>query len=84
MSKLLTVGEVATRLACSISQVYRLQAVAPGFPQAIRIAPASVRWREDELDFWLASAPRGSSGISPRGRVPKNKRPAPAAREAKP
>jgi predicted DNA-binding transcriptional regulator AlpA len=55
---LLTVKQVAEKLSCAVSNVYRIQSLDPTFPRPISIGLGSarargVRWVDDELTSWL-------------------------------
>lgn len=56
--KLLTVKQVADKLSCVTSNVYRMQRLDPTFPKSIVIGMGSsrargVRWVDSEIDDWL-------------------------------
>lgn len=56
--QLLTRPEVEKRCRIQRSTIYRLMRAQPSlFPLPIRIGPRAVRWREADLDAWLASRP---------------------------
>ena len=55
---LLTVKQVATKLSCADSMVWRLTKQDPAFPQPIKIglgekSARATRWVEESLDVWL-------------------------------
>lgn len=55
---LLTVKQVAAKLSCAVSNVYRIQSLDPTFPKSISIGLGSarargVRWADSELNAWL-------------------------------
>ena len=53
-TKLLTVQAVCERLAISRPHLYRLRDRA-GFPAPIYVASRSPRWRDHEIEAWIAS-----------------------------
>ena len=60
--KLLNIDEVAERCHKNKRSVYRLIRDV-GFPQPIKVGLRSSRWLQDEVEAWLASRPRGGSGV---------------------
>jgi prophage regulatory protein len=58
--KLLSVEEVADKLGICRASVFAFSK-REGFPKQIKLGRCS-RWREDEIDNWLESAPRGAYG----------------------
>ena len=65
--RLLNVGQVASRLNISTRQVYRLLRRDPTFPQPVRKSAKLVRWREADLNAWIAAQGKatGRSTASP-------------------
>lgn len=57
---LLKIGEVADLVKLSRPSVYRLIQKA-GFPRPLRVGLKAARWRQDEVEDWLASRERGGS-----------------------
>ena len=62
---LVTRREVEERFGMSRSTIYR-QMRAGNFPEPIKVSPKAVRWRESELEEWLATRPRGTGDAPPR------------------
>ena len=58
-TKLLTVKELAVRLAVHERTCWRLAALAEagqgGFPKPLRIGPKTARWRAADIDAYLAA-----------------------------
>ena len=59
IDQLLTRAEVEARTRLSRSAIYRGMREG-NFPEPLRIGPRAVRWRESELEAWLASRPRAT------------------------
>ena len=59
MDRLLTRTEVEARFGIARSTIYRLMRCGK-FPEPIKIGPRAVRWRERELEAWLADRPRAT------------------------
>ncbi len=57
--RLLTRPEVEDRVRLTRSSIYRNMRKGL-FPLPIRIGPKAVRWRESEIEQWLASQPRAA------------------------
>lgn len=55
--KLLTCREVQERLKISRSSIYRLR-IEGKFPLPVKITEKSVRWKEDDIDEYVASRER--------------------------
>ena len=53
-TRLLSVAEIAKRLSVGKRTVYNLR-YRGGFPKPIQIAPNTIRWREADLERWIAS-----------------------------
>ena len=62
--RLLRLREVQTLTALGRSTVYRLMR-AGSFPEPLQIGPRAVRWRESEIDAWLAARPRATGDRPP-------------------
>ena len=61
MDRLLTRGDVERLVSMSRASVYRR--VRDGtFPAPLRIGVRAVRWRESEVERWIASRPRAAHG----------------------
>ena len=63
MHQLLTVSEVAQRLKVARQTVYKFLNSDPDFPKPIRLGSRTARWRESDLDSYLAhreTAPIGA------------------------
>ena len=54
MTQLLSITEVAKRLSISRRAAFTL-VKKPGFPAAVRLSSRMVRYREADLDAWIAS-----------------------------
>ena len=61
--RLLRLSEVRTRTALARTTIYRKMR-AGSFPEPLKVGVRAVRWRESEIDSWLASRPR-ASGYTP-------------------
>ena len=57
--RLLRLSEVLARCGLSRSTLYR-QMGDGAFPWPLRVGVRAVRWRESEIDSWLASRPRAA------------------------
>ena len=62
-SRLLRLGDVLVRSGLSRSTLYR-QMGEGAFPRPLRVGVRAVRWRESEIEDWLASRPR-ATGYAP-------------------
>ena len=64
--RLLTRQEVEERCGLSCSTIYRMMREdLDAFPTPIRVARRSVRWKESEIEGWLASRPRATGDFPP-------------------
>ena len=61
--RLLTVGQVANRLNVCTRQVYRLMGRDPTFPRPVRKSAKLVRWREADLNAWIAGQGEDTAGL---------------------
>ena len=62
--RLLRLGEVRTCTALSRSTIYRK--IRDGsFPEPLKIGDRAVRWRESEIEAWLAARPRATGDAPP-------------------
>lgn len=52
--RLLRLREIATRVGMSKATIYRKMARGE-FPRPVSVGSQSVRWRESDLDGWMAS-----------------------------
>jgi prophage regulatory protein len=59
MTKILRARDVAERLGCNVTTVYRW-ASSGAFPKQIRLSSALVGWREDEIESWIEGRERGA------------------------
>jgi prophage regulatory protein len=59
MTKILRARDVAERLGCNVTTVYRW-ASSGSFPKQIRLSSACVGWREDEIESWIEGRERGA------------------------
>ncbi len=57
--RLLRLSEVQTRTALGRSTIYRLMRNGD-FPEPLKIGARAVRWRESEIEEWLATRPRAT------------------------
>ena len=62
--RLLHVSEVRTRTALARSTIYRKMREG-SFPVALKIGVRAVRWRESEIEAWLAARPRATGDTPP-------------------
>ena len=62
-SRLLRLGDVLVRSGLSRSTVYR-QMAEGAFPRPLKVGVRAVRWREAEIEDWLASRPRAAGYLS--------------------
>ncbi len=53
---LVTVSQVSEALGIARSSVYKLLATDPDFPRPVRVGPRSPRFREAEVEAWIAGA----------------------------
>ena len=62
--RLLRLGEVQIRTALGRSTIYRK--IRDGsFPEPLKIGDRAVRWRESEIEAWLAARPRATGDARP-------------------
>lgn len=59
---LLTDGQVAQRIGRSKSSVWRYTTSVPGFPQPVKMGLRDTRFKEAEVDAWIAKV-RQEAGI---------------------
>ena len=57
--RLLRLSEVQARCGLSRSSVYRKMRDR-SFPEPLKVGVRAVRWRESEIEAWLASRPRAT------------------------
>ena len=57
--RLLRLREVRTRTALARSTIYRKMREG-SFPLPLKIGVRAVRWRESEIETWLAARPRAT------------------------
>ena len=57
--RLLRLSAVQTRTALGRSTIYRLMRNGD-FPEPLKIGARAVRWRESEIEEWLAARPRAT------------------------
>ena len=62
-STLLRRIEVEERCRLSKASIYR-EMRAGRFPEPVKVGPQGVRWKQDEIDEWIASRPRASGEAS--------------------
>ena len=62
--RLLRLSEVRTRTALGRITIYRKMRDG-SFPEPLKIGARAVRWRESEIEAWLAARPR-ATGDRPR------------------
>ncbi len=59
--KILRTPEVLSITGLSRATLWRKER-AGLFPQRVRLGPNSVGWRDDDIEDWLNSLPRGMTG----------------------
>jgi prophage regulatory protein len=69
-TRLLRMREVMERTSLGKSTIYR-KIAAQIFPPPVSLGGAAVRWRESDIDAWVASL--RARGSLPEGRVDTNK-----------
>ena len=57
--RLLRLNEVRTRTALARTTIYRKMREG-SFPEPLKVGVRAVRWRESEIEDWLASRPRAA------------------------
>ena len=62
--RLLRLSEVRTRTALGRSTIYRKMRDG-SFPEPLKIGARAVRWRESEIEAWLAARPRATGDRPP-------------------
>ena len=62
--RLLRLSEVRTRTALGRSTIYRKMRDG-SFPKPLKIGARAVRWRESEIEAWLAARPRATGDRPP-------------------
>lgn len=62
VDRLLMKSEVEARTGLSTSSIYRGMR-AGTFPEPFRVGVRAVRWRQSEIEQWLASLPRASGDL---------------------
>ena len=62
--RLLRLSEVRTRTALACSTIYRKMRDG-SFPEPLKIGVRAVRWRESEIEAWLAAQPRATGDTPP-------------------
>lgn len=62
--RLMRCDEVETRITLSRSTIYRKMR-KKSFPEPLRIGVRAVRWRESEVEAWLAALPRAEGDTPP-------------------
>ena len=58
-ARLLRLREVLARCGLSRSTIYRKMREG-SFPEPLKVGVRAVRWRESEIESWLASRPRAA------------------------
>ena len=58
--RLMRLSEVLTLINLSRSSVYRLRRQG-AFPEPLKIGARAVRWRQSEIEAWIAARPRATS-----------------------
>ena len=64
IDRLLRLSEVRTRTALGRSTIYRKMRDG-SFPKPLKIGARAVRWRESEIEAWLAALPRATGDRPP-------------------
>ena len=62
--RLLRLSAVRSRTALGRSTIYRLMRNGD-FPEPLKIGARAVRWRESEIEEWLAARPRAIGDTPP-------------------
>ena len=62
--KLLRRRQVEEMTGLSRSSIYRLMRTQ-GFPVAVKVGPAAVRWKESDITSWLESRPLATGDHGP-------------------
>ena len=62
--RLLRLSEVLSRTALGRSSIYRMMRDG-SFPEPLKVGVRAVRWRESEIEGWLAARPRAASDGPP-------------------
>ena len=57
--RLLRLSEVKSRCGLSRSSLYRMMRNG-AFPEPLKVGVRAVRWRESEIEDWLATRPRAT------------------------
>ena len=70
ISRILRIREVVHVTGLSRSTIYRQMAVKE-FPQAVRLAPQTVGWREHEIEAWIVGLPLADSSDLNAGGKPE-------------
>ena len=60
MSNLISLPELIKRLKISKTSIYRM-IKAGKFPRPLRLGARASRWREDEIEKWIASRARATA-----------------------
>ena len=64
IDRLLRLSEVRTRTGLGRSTIYRKMRDG-SFPEPLKIGARAVRWRESEIEAWLAARPRATGDRPP-------------------
>ena len=62
--RLLRLSEVLSRTALGRSSIYRMMRDG-SFPEPLKVGVRAVRWRESEIEGWLAARPRATGDGPP-------------------
>ena len=62
--RLIRLREVVARTGLSRSTIYRKMRDG-SFPEAVKAGDRAVRWRESEIEAWLAARPRATGDTPP-------------------
>lgn len=54
--RLLKISEVARKISMGNSWIYERMKTGE-FPRPLQLSPGAVRWRESEIDAWIAAQP---------------------------
>ena len=76
---LLSIGEVTGRVGLARATVYRRMATGQ-FPAPLALGPQTVRWRESDIEAWIAALPSARPGLTVQPILPS--RPCASARSA--
>ena len=62
--RLIRIRDVEARTGLSRSTIYRKKRDG-SFPEAVKVGDRAVRWRESEIEAWVAARPRATGDTPP-------------------